>query len=255
MKKIALIFAAMFAMAQMNAAPADAAVNALENAEAPAVAVPDEDGPVYEHPFKDDEESTRHWSITSNGIYVGLGVKHSYDLINNSVEAGMLNIAAVNYNSLHGQNLSLGVGIHHRSFSIKRPYMLKRDDNSVVTASEYPSLNVEEIKDRSSNLNEWAVQFPLMFTQKIYKKLDITVAGIMNWNFKARVDNHYEINKIEHETRYKNLKQEKINFDFMGALSCGAVGIYCRYSPGKFFKDGYGPEIKNTWTLGLVLGL
>jgi len=259
MKKIALIFAAMFAMAQMNAAPADAAVNAPENAEAAAVAVPDEDGPIYEPHFIDDEESTRHWSITSNGIYVGLGVKHSYDLINNSFEAGMLNIAAVNYNSLHGQNLSLGVGVHHRSYSIKRPHMLVRDGNSVVTVSKYenevPSLNVEEIKDRSSNLNMWTVQFPLMFTQKIYKKLDITVAGIMNWNTYARVDNHYEINKIEHDTRYKNLKQEKINFDFMGALSWNEFGIYCRYSPGKFFKDGYGPEIKNTWTLGLTLRL
>lgn len=255
MKKIALIFAAMFAMAQMNAATSDAAVNAPENAEASAVAVPDEDGPIYDHPFKDDEESTRHWSITSNGIYVGMGVKHSYDLINNSVEAGMLNIAAVNYNSLHGQNLSLGVGIHHRSFSIKRPFMLTRTDNSVVVPSEYPSLNIDEIKDRSSNVNEWALQFPLMFSQKIYKKLDITVAGIMDWNFMARVDNHYELNKIEHETRYKNLKQEKISFDFLGALAWNNFGVYCRYSPRKFFKDGYGPEIKNTWTLGIVLGL
>ena len=254
MKKIALIFAAMFAMAQMNAAPTDAAT-APDNAEAPAVAVPDEDGPIYDHPFKDDDDNPRHWSLTTNGFYLGLGVKHNYDLINNSFEVGLLNVIAVNYNSLHGQNLSLGAGIHHRSYSIKRPHMLVRGENNVVIPGEYPSLNVEEIKDRSSNLNEWTMQFPLMFTQRIYKKLDITVAGIMNWNYLARVDNHYELNKIEHETRYKDLKQEKINFDFMGALSYGSFGFYCRYSPGKFFKEGYGPEIKNTWTLGIVLGL
>ena len=93
------------------------------------------------------------------------------------------------------------------------------------------------------------------FSQKIYKKLDITVAGILNWNTYARVDNHYEMNKVEFDTKYKNLKQNKVNFDFMGALTWNQFGLYCRYTPSKFFKDGYGPEIKNTWTLGLTLGL
>ena len=255
MKKIALVFAAMLAMAQMNAAAGDAAVNNPDNAEAPAIAAAaDNDDSIYDHPFKDDDERTSHWSLTTSGFYVGMGVKHNWDLINNSFEIGLLNVAAVNYNSLHGQDLSLGVGIHHRSYSIKRPNMLKREAGNVVTTSTYPSLNTEEIKDRSSNLNLWTVQFPLMFSQRIVKKLDVTVAGILNWNTYARVDNHYELNKVEHDTKYKDLKQEKINFDFMGALSWDEFGIYCRYSPGKFFKEGYGPEIKETWTMGLILG-
>ena len=253
MKKIALLFAAIFAMAQMNAATPEAAIS-----EAPAttVAADDDNESTYQIPFKNDDESTKHWTITTSGFYVGMGVKHNWETINNSFEVGLLNIAAVNYNSLHGQNISLGVGIHHRSYSVKRPNMLMRDDaTNAVIVGAYPSLDVEKIKDRSSNLNLWTVQFPLMFTQKIYKKLDITVAGIMNWNTYARVDNHYEFNKIEHDTRYKNLKQEKINFDFMGALSIDEFGVYCRYTPGKFFKEGFGPEIKNTWTLGITLGL
>ena len=245
----------MLAMAQMNAATTDAAVNNPDNAEAPAIAAAaDNDDSLYDHPFKDDDDRTSHWSLTTSGFYVGMGVKHNWDLINNSFEVGLLNVAAVNYNSLHGQNLSLGAGIHHRSYSIKRPNMLKREAGNVVAPTAYPSLNTEEIKDRSSNLNLWTIQFPLMFSQRIVKKLDVTVAGIMNWNAYARVDNHYELNKVEHDTKYKDLKQEKINFDFMGALSWDEFGIYCRYSPGKFFKEGYGPEIKETWTMGLILG-
>ncbi len=254
MKKIVLIFAAMMAMAQMNAATPDNATAA--SGDAPVALSADNDGEsAYQPPFKDNDESTKHWSITTSGFYFGMGVKHSWDMINNSFEIGLLNFAAVNYNSLHGQNISLGAGIHHRSYSMKRPNMLVRDNSSVVIPDLYPSLNVDEIKDRSSNLNMWTVQFPLMFTQQVYKKLDITVAGILNWNAFARVDNHYEINKIEHDTKFKNLKQEKVNFDFMGALSWNEFGVYCRYSPGKFFKEGYGPEIKNTWTVGLTLGL
>ena len=254
MKKISLIFVAMLAMAQMNAATPEDAATANEAPVAAATA--DDDGEsAYIPPFGKNDETTKHWAITTNGFYIGAGVKHSWDMINNSFEVGLLNFVAVKYNSLHGQNLSLGVGIHHRSYSMKRPNMLTRDNGSLVIVSQYPSINVDEIKDRSSNLNLWTVQFPLMFTQKIYKKLDITVAGILNWNTFARVDNHYEINKVEHDTKYKNLKQEKINFDFMGALSWDEFGIYCRYTPGKFFKEGYGPEIKNTWTIGLTLGL
>ena len=253
MKKLFLVIVAMLAMAQMNAATPD---NATTANEAPvAAAADDDDDSAYQPPFKDNEKSTRHWTLTTSGFYLGMGVKHNFDMINNSFEVGLLNFAALNYNSLHGQNLSLGVGIHHRSYCMKRPIMYVRDNNNVVIPSVYPSVSVDEIKNRSSNMNMWALQFPLMFTQRIVKKLDITVAGILNWNFLARVDNHYEIDKVEHDIKYKHLKQEKVNFDFMGALSWDEFGIYCRYSPGKFFKDGYGPEIKNTWTLGITLGL
>lgn len=253
MKKLVLLCAAIFTMAQLNAATPDVAA-----AEAPTstVAADEDNGVAYEHPFKNDDEKTKHWSVTTTGFYFGMGVKHSWEVINNSFEIGLLNIAAVNYNSLHGQNISLGVGIHHRSYSMKRPAMLMRDDlTDAVVMGTYPSVSVDEIKDRSSNLNMWTLQFPLMFKQRIVKKLEVSVAGILNWNTYARVDNHYELNKVEYDTKYKALKQNKVNFDFMGTLSWNDFGIYCRYTPGKFFEDGHGPEIKNTWTMGITLGL
>ena len=253
MKKLVLLCAAIFTMALLNAATPEVAA-----AEAPTstVAADEDNGVAYEHPFKNDDEKTKHWSVTTTGFYFGMGVKHSWEVINNSFEIGLLNIAAVNYNSLHGQNISLGVGIHHRSYSMKRPAMLMRDDlTDAVVMGTYPSVSVDEIKDRSSNLNMWTLQFPLMFKQRIVKKLEVSVAGILNWNTYARVDNHYELNKVEYDTKFKALKQNKVNFDFMGALSWNDFGIYCRYTPGKFFEDGHGPEIKNTWTMGITLGL
>ena len=257
MKKIIMILTAMLTMAQMNAAANEAALNnEATNAQAATAVQADDENDnesTYQHPFKDKNESSKHWSITTNGFYFGMGVKHSLEAINNSFEIGLLNFAAVNYNSLHGQNLSLGVGIHHRSFSMKRPFMLTRGmDDQIVTLGNYP---VESAKNCKSNLNEWTIQFPLMFSQKIVKKLDITVAGILNWNVFARADNHYEINKVDHEIKFKDLKQNKIGFDIMGALTWNELGIYCRYSPGKFFKDGFGPEIKNTWTMGFAIAM
>lgn len=257
MKKIVLILTAMLTMAQMNAATPETAVNNdATNAEAPALtaAADDDDSPIILLE-RSDAKLNKHWSIFTDGFYLGLGIKHNWEPINNSFEVGLLDVIGIKYNSLHGQTISLGAGIHHRSYSIKRPYMLNRTDNGTVELSTYPSANVNEIKNRSSNLNQWTVQFPLIFRQRIVKKLDISLAGILNWNTYARVDNHYEMNKVDYDTHYKGLKQNKVNFDFMGSLTWAECGIYCRYSPGKFFKDGFGPEIKNTWTMGLIFGL
>ena len=255
MKKIALVFAAMLAMVQMNAATDAAPASESTPAEAAAPAAADVEESTFQAPFTRND-NTKHWAIITNGLYIGMGVKHNWNAINNSFEVGLLNAVGVRYNSLHGQTLSLGIGIHHRSYSMKRPNMLYRhDDSQIVGMDTYPSNIIGDIKNRSSNLNLWTVQFPLMFTQRIYKKLDITVAGIMNWNIYARVDNHFEMKKTEYDTRYKNLRQNKLNFDVMGALTWNELGIYCRYSPGKFFEKGYGPEIKNTWSLGLIIGI
>lgn len=193
-----------------------------------------------------------HWSIIMNGFYMGGGIHHSWGVINNSFEIGLLNIAAINYDSKHGQDISLGVGIHHKSFSLKRPNMLMCDENTgIVSSTLYP--DVAEIKERTSNLNIWALQFPLMFRQRIYKSFAIKLGCIMNWNYKAHVNNHYNIGKTEYSITERGLKQNKITFDLMGGLSLSHTGIYVRFSPNEVFKKGYGPEIKNTWTLGGVI--
>ena len=201
-------------------------------------------------PFSSNDSIKRyHWSIIMDGFYTGGGIKHSWDMINNSFEIGLLNIAAINYDSHHGQNISLGIGFHHKSFSLKRPHMLVHDEmTDLVSPMFYP--DGVEAKDHSSNLNMWAFQFPLMFRQKIYKSFAIRFGGIMNWNYLAQVNNHYYIGKTEYSITQRGLKQNKITFDLMGGLSLGHIGIYCRYSPNEVFKKGYGPEIKNTWTLG-----
>ena len=201
------------------------------------------------YPFSKNDSSNNHWAIIMDGFYMGGGISHSWDLINNSFEIGLLNFAAINYDSHHGQDISLGVGIHHKSFSLKRPNLFVRNEATDVISTDFYPEGVAE-KDRSSNLNVWALQFPLMFRQKIYKSFAIKFGGIMNWNFNAQVHNRYRIGDSHYDIRQTGLKQNKITFDLMGGLSLGQMGIYCRYSPNEVFKKGYGPEIKNTWTLG-----
>lgn len=204
----------------------------------------------YNLSFTKDKD--HHWAIISSGFYMGGGIHHSWEMINNSFEIGLLNIAAINYSSNHGQDISLGVGIHHRSFSLKRPNMLMFDESTnVVSTTLYPE--VMEIKERTSNLNLWALQFPLLFRQKIYKSFAIRFGGIMNWNYKAHVNNHYIIGKTTYDITQRGLKQNKITFDVIGGLTFSHTGIYFRFSPNEVFKKDYGPEIKNTWTMGGII--
>ncbi len=203
-------------------------------------------------PFKKSSNKEYHWSIVSSGLYFGGGVSTSYDLINNSFNWGILNIASLNYNTLHGQQFSIGVGYDHKRFSLKRPNCFVMDEaTNIVGIESYPEGTV----DRSSVLSVRAIQFPLQFQQFLGKDFHITLGGIMNWNIYAKCNTHYKVNKTHYDVSYRGIKQNKLTFDVYGALSYNRIGIYCRYSPYNVFKKGFGPEIKNTWTLGVAIAL
>ena len=203
-------------------------------------------------PFKKSSNKEYHWSIVCSGLYFGGDVSTSYDLINNSFNWGILNFAGLNYNTLHGQQFSIGVGYDNKRFSLKRPNCFVMDEaTNIVGIESYPEGTV----DRSSVLSVRAIQFPLQFQQFLGKDFHITIGGTMNWNVYAKCNTHYKINKTHYDVSYRGIKQNKLTFDVYGALSYNRFGIYCRYSPCNVFKKGFGPEIKNTWMLGVAIAL
>ena len=203
-------------------------------------------------PFKKSSNKEYHWSIVASGLYFGLGLGTSYDLVNNSFNWGILNIASLNYNTLHGQQFSIGVGYDNKRFSLKRPNCFVMDEaTNIVGIESYPEGTV----DRSSVLSVRTIQFPLQFQQFLGKDFHITLGGTMNWNIYAKCNTHYKVNKTHYDVSYRGIKQNKLTFDVYGALSYNRIGIYCRYSPCNVFKKGFGPEIKNTWTLGVAIAL
>jgi len=203
-------------------------------------------------PFKKSSNKEYHWSIVCSGLYFGAGLGTSYDLVNNSFNWGLLNLASLNYNTLHGQQFSIGVGYDNKRFSLKRPNCFVMDEETnIVGIESYPEGTV----DRSSVISVRTIQFPLQFQQFFGKKFHITLGGTMNWNVYAKCNTHYKVNKTHHDVSYRGIKQNKLTFDVYGALSYNRIGIYCRYSPCNVFKKGFGPEIKNTWTLGGIIAL
>ena len=202
--------------------------------------------------FQKSKES--HWSIVMEGLYLGGGVHNSWG----TAEIGILDAMGINYDSHHGQNISLGWGFSFKFISPTKSNMIVCDDMTKVV-SLVPFPESVESKECWSNLRMAALQFPLMFRQKIHKRLAIRFGGIMNWNYLARVSSHYKIGNDDHNITEWGLKQNQITFDVIGGLSLstwkvGGFGIYCRYSPNEVFKKGYGPEIKDTWTVGCSIG-
>ena len=202
--------------------------------------------------FKKDKKKEYHWSVICSGIYFGAGLSTSYDLVNNAFNWGILNFASLNYNTLHGQNFSIGVGYDNKRFSLKRPNCFVMDEETnIVTNGLYP----EGTNDRSAVLSVRAIQFPLQCQQFFGKSFHITLGGTMNWNVYAKCNTHYKVNKTHHDVSYRGIKQNKLTFDVYGALSYNRLSLYCRYSPCNLFKKGYGPEIKNTWMMGCAIAL
>ena len=203
-------------------------------------------------PFMKSSNKEYHWSVVSSGLYIGAGLGTSNNLVNNSFNWGILNIASLNYNTLHGQQFSIGVGYDNKRFSLKRPNCFVMDEETeIVDTDFYPEGTI----DNSSVLSVRTIQFPLQFQQFFGKKFHITLAGTMNWNVYAKCNTHYKVNKTHYDVSYRGIKQNKLTFDVYGALSYNRIGIYCRYSPCSVFKKGFGPEIKNTWMMGVAIAL
>ena len=199
-------------------------------------------------PFmKSSGRGSYHWSLETKGIYFGAGLNSSWDLINNSFNWGILDIMSINYHTLHGQHFSLGVGFDSKRFSLKRPNCFVKDENTkVVYTDVYPA----DATKRSSFLNVRAIQFPLLFQQDFGDDFHLVLGASMNWNVYAKCNTKYRENQVKTKLSYSNVKQNKITFDAIGGLSFNGLAVYVRYSPCNVFKKGFGPEIKNIWTLG-----
>ena len=213
----------------------------------------------FGYPFKrcDPDQTESHFEAFLSDVYVGWGRTNvapgDRDYIrNHSYEAGILNLLGVGYNfNRNRSRLSLGVGFNWAFYCMKSPYIWARNDEGQVVHDDLSTLG--EYSKRHSNLVVRSLQFPLMFNQRIAQHINLAVAGVMNWNYYANLENRYRIDKTSYKLTTNGLHQRKVSFDVMAIASFKSLGLYFRYSPQSVFKGDWGPELKNRWTLGLIL--
>ena len=144
------------------------------------------------------------------------------------------------------------MGYDSKRFSLKRPNRFVQDETtSIISTEVYP----DNVDKRSSILNVRAIQFPLLFQQDLNKDFHIILGASLNWNVYAKCNTHYKENSTDYDITYHNIKQNKLTYDLIGTIGWEGLALYCRYCPCEMFKKGYGPEIKETWTLGVAIGL
>ena len=69
----------------------------------------------------------------------------------------------------------------------------------------------------------------------------------------AEFKNGYSLAESDYSVTTHGLYQRKLSFDYIAMVSWHGLGAYFRYAPQSVLKPGFGPEIKNRWTIGFVL--
>ena len=211
----------------------------------------------FRHPFSkcDTNYKKPHWLLFLSDIYFGWG-GHSVaapdrDIVKKSMsEIGILNFVALGYIFNEGRSrFSLGVGFNWHRYGLNKPYFWERSSEGVLGYSKFAN----PFEKHHSTLIVRSLQFPLMYNQELGKNWNVSVGAVMNWNSFADYHNSYQVDNSNYSETTRGLYQRKISFDGIAMLSWGGLGVYFRYAPQSVMKTGFGPEIKNRWTLGVVL--
>lgn len=201
----------------------------------------------------DSTKSKRSFDIFTSDLYVGFGgnsvEQGNRDIIKRStLNIGILNFIGLGVNLNHTK-LSLGLGFNWAQYGLNKPNFWNRSDDGIVG---FETMNGESQNLRTSLLVR-SMQFPLLVNQYLGKKWAITVGPIFNWNFYADFNTSYSngVNNISFTTH--GLNQRKFSVDGILMVSWKGLGTYFRYAPQSVFKTGFGPEIKNRWSIGIIL--
>ena len=211
----------------------------------------------FRHPFSkcDSSYMKNHWELFMSDLYFGWG-GHSVasadrDILKKSMsEIGILNFVSLARVFNQGRTrVSLGLGFNWQRYNLESPYFWARSNEGVLGYGEL----LEPFDRHHATLLVRSMQFPLMFNQSLGKDWNFSVGAVMNWNYYADYHNSYRIGKSDYSETTRGLNQRKISFDGIAMLSWGGLGAYFRYAPQSVMKDGWGPEIKNRWTVGIIL--
>ncbi len=198
-------------------------------------------------------EPEKHFQIFLSDAYIGWGgnsTANSEYIKKRHSEVGILNFVAFGYNfNQHRTMVSAGIGFNWSGYRLKKPAQWTRSDDGVV----WISTTAEPYKNHRASLLVRSMQFPIMIHHNLGHRFNIAAGPVLNWNFYASMSNGYDKDKDDYVVTTRGLHQRKFSVDGIVRLTWRGVGAYLRYSPQSLFKRGYGPEIKNRWSIGLMI--
>ena len=196
-----------------------------------------------------------HFILFMSDVYVGWGghgidKSHSGIIKKSHSEAGVLNLLAVGYNFNHERTtLSAGIGFNWTSYSLNKPALWSRGDNGVVGFANL----AEPFENHNASLLVRSMQFPIMANQSLGKHWNIAFGPVLNWNYYASMTKSHTVGLDDYSVTMRGLNQRKFSVDGFVRVTWRGMGAYLRYAPMSVFEKGFGPEIKQRWSLGVVV--
>lgn len=166
-------------------------------------------------------------------------------------EIGMLNVSKIEWRLSHfGTRLSLGIGWQYCHFTIGDGLMAERTKNGAYVLSPIPA-NYQNVK---SSLKNFAFQFPLMLSQKIYSSFTFEIGGVAMLNTYTTGNCKWREDEATTKKPIKHLHQRLLTVDAIARIGWrGDFALYVRYSPMSQFSHQYGPQYKSV-AIGASLG-
>ncbi len=186
-------------------------------------------------------------------FYAGAHIPLSGDdgLSKTGWQIGMLNVAKLQWRlSGSGTALSLGIGWQYSYLNIGDGLMGTRTADGAYLLQPIPA----EYSKVKTSLRNFAVQFPLLLSQRLSGRFTFEAGGVMMLNTYTTGNRSWTDGDVNSKLQLKNLHQRLLTVDVMARLGWrGRFAVYVRYSPMQLFSTAYGPQF-NPISVGGSLG-
>ncbi len=191
-------------------------------------------------------------AFACGNIFIGQRFNYSdKGNVKNSIEWGVRDLIGIRWSrGDYCPSFSIGLGLGTRRYLAQQGFMYSCIGSNLVLVP------VEEgCRVKSTELNVFNFQIPLLVTIPVGCDLKFIIGGIGCFNTYARAHTEIENGPTKIKTTYKGIQQRLFTSELLCSLGvCDILGVYVSWSPMTLFQSPYGPQLKS-WSIGATLNL
>ncbi len=138
---------------------------------------------------------------------------------------------------------SIGWNLNWNHYQMGKDYYFEKDAQGMVS---YTGIYPAGAKDRSTTLNRFSLQVPLLYTHYFDNKQtwSLSLGAIINWNVYGTANRDFNLNDEDYSITTNHIGQMPFTFDGIVKIGLPVLpDLYVKYSPSKFFRDSRGPKM------------
>ncbi len=182
-------------------------------------------------------------------IYWGWNFNYDYKSgTGNCFEAGVADLIGIEWETSRFTRLGLGLGFGMQRVTAA-DHTLFATEGDAITTIPTPESAAQEY----ARLDNWRIQLPLYWRQRLAGRFGFSLAAILNFNTYSEAHNRFHLGNTTYTEQITGLRQRLVTCDVMATLGLvDALGVYVKWSPVTTFSSQYGPAYK-TISVGINL--